>query len=70
MRSTRSSGSSSIPKAPQPPEHRHRDEHWLIVSGEAVLTLNTDEIVLLKGQSVDIPAARFIASRTRERRNW
>jgi mannose-6-phosphate isomerase len=35
--------------------HRHRDEHWLIVSGEALLTLNTDEIVLQKGQSVDIP---------------
>ena len=35
--------------------HRHRDEHWLIVSGEAVLTLNTDEIILQKGQSADIP---------------
>lgn len=35
--------------------HRHRDEHWLIVSGEALLTLNTDEIVLGKGQSIDIP---------------
>ena len=35
--------------------HRHRDEHWLIVSGEAVLTLNTDEIDLVKGQSIDIP---------------
>ncbi len=35
--------------------HRHRDEHWLIVSGEALLTLNTDEIILRKGQSVDIP---------------
>ncbi len=35
--------------------HRHRDEHWLIVSGEAVFTLNSDEINLVKGQSVDIP---------------
>lgn len=35
--------------------HRHRDEHWVIVSGEAVLTLNTDEIILHKGQSADIP---------------
>ncbi|HTZ40659.1 MAG TPA: phosphomannose isomerase type II C-terminal cupin domain [Syntrophales bacterium] len=35
--------------------HRHRDEHWLIVSGEAVFTLNTEEILLGKGQSVDIP---------------
>jgi mannose-6-phosphate isomerase-like protein (cupin superfamily) len=35
--------------------HRHRDEHWMIVSGEAVFTLNTDEIILQKGQSVDIP---------------
>ncbi len=36
-------------------KHRHRDEHWLIVSGEAVFTLNTDEIILGKGQSIDIP---------------
>lgn len=35
--------------------HRHRDEHWLIVSGEAELTLNTEEITLGKGQSIDIP---------------
>jgi mannose-6-phosphate isomerase-like protein (cupin superfamily) len=35
--------------------HRHRDEHWLIVSGEAVFTLNTDELILVKGQSIDIP---------------
>jgi mannose-6-phosphate isomerase-like protein (cupin superfamily) len=35
--------------------HRHRDEHWLIVSGEAVFTLNTDELILGKGQSIDIP---------------
>ena len=35
--------------------HRHRDEHWLIVSGEAIFTLNTEEIILGKGQSVDIP---------------
>jgi mannose-6-phosphate isomerase len=36
-------------------KHRHRDEHWLIVSGEAVFTLNTDELILGKGQSIDIP---------------
>jgi mannose-6-phosphate isomerase len=35
--------------------HRHRDEHWLIVTGEALLTLNAEEITLTKGQSVDIP---------------
>jgi mannose-6-phosphate isomerase len=35
--------------------HRHRDEHWLIVSGEALFTLNADEIILRKGQSIDIP---------------
>jgi mannose-6-phosphate isomerase-like protein (cupin superfamily) len=35
--------------------HRHRDEHWLIVSGEAVFTLNTDEVNLVRGQSIDIP---------------
>lgn len=35
--------------------HRHRDEHWLIVSGEALMTLGSEEIVLGKGQSVDVP---------------
>ena len=35
--------------------HRHRDEHWLIVSGEGVFTLNTDEVNLVRGQSIDIP---------------
>ncbi len=35
--------------------HRHRDEHWLIVSGEGVFTLNAEEIILGKRQSIDIP---------------
>jgi mannose-6-phosphate isomerase-like protein (cupin superfamily) len=35
--------------------HRHRAEHWTVVSGEAVVTIKEKEIVLKPGQSVDIP---------------
>ena len=35
--------------------HRHRNEHWHIVHGEAVVTRNDDTIPLKKSQSVDIP---------------
>ncbi len=35
--------------------HRHRDEHWMIVSGEALMTVDGREFTLLRGQSVDIP---------------
>lgn len=36
-------------------KHAHRAEHWLIVSGEALVTRNEEEIALSAGQSVDIP---------------
>ena len=35
--------------------HRHRDEHWYIVNGRAVVTRDAEELNLEKGQSVDIP---------------
>jgi len=35
--------------------HRRRDEHWMIVSGEARMTVDGREFTLLRGQSVDIP---------------
>jgi mannose-6-phosphate isomerase len=36
--------------------HRHRSEHWHMVSGEGLVTLNDKEIRLKKGESIDIPA--------------
>jgi mannose-6-phosphate isomerase len=35
--------------------HRHRAEHWFILSGEVVVTRDGEEIRLEAGQSVDIP---------------
>jgi len=35
--------------------HRRRAEHWYLLSGEAVVTLDGKEILLRDGQSVDIP---------------
>lgn len=35
--------------------HRKRDEHWHIISGNAIVTLDSEELRLEKGQSVDIP---------------
>jgi len=35
--------------------HRHRSEHWHVVNGEALVSLNDREIPLKKGESVDIP---------------
>lgn len=35
--------------------HRRRSEHWHIVNGEALVTLDDKEILLKKGESVDIP---------------
>jgi len=34
--------------------HRRRSEHWHIVNGDAIVTLNDKEIRLKKGESVDI----------------
>lgn len=40
-------------------KHRHRDEHWMIVSGEARMTVDGEEFTLRRGQSVDIPRGAF-----------
>jgi len=35
--------------------HKYRSEHWHIVSGEALATLNGNEVILKPGDSIDIP---------------
>jgi len=35
--------------------HRRRAEHWYIVQGQAIVTLDHVEITLSAGQAVDIP---------------
>ncbi len=35
--------------------HKKRQEHWLIVSGRATVTLNSDIMELGPGEAVDIP---------------
>jgi mannose-6-phosphate isomerase-like protein (cupin superfamily) len=35
--------------------HRHRSEHWTIVSGTAIVTRDSEQIRLTDGESVDIP---------------
>jgi mannose-6-phosphate isomerase len=35
--------------------HRYREEHWYILSGQALVTRNQDRIPLIKGGAVDIP---------------
>ncbi len=35
--------------------HLHRQEHWLVVSGRAFITLNDQQFELGGGESVDIP---------------
>ena len=35
--------------------HQRRDEHWFVLSGQARLTVDDNEMILTAGQSVDIP---------------
>ncbi len=35
--------------------HHHRNEHWIIVKGEAVVTLGNEEIVRKADESIYIP---------------
>ncbi|UCH06203.1 MAG: phosphomannose isomerase type II C-terminal cupin domain [Deltaproteobacteria bacterium] len=35
--------------------HRHRSEHWNIVRGEALVTIDDHEFPLKKGMSCDVP---------------
>jgi mannose-6-phosphate isomerase len=37
-------------------KHERRSEHWIIVAGEAKVTLDGTEIAVLTGGAVDIPA--------------
>ncbi len=36
-------------------KHSRRKEHWVVVEGKAVVTLDGKEINLVKGETVDIP---------------
>lgn len=36
-------------------KHRHRAEHWIVVRGEALVTVGKHETLLKPGQSVDVP---------------
>ena len=35
--------------------HQRRAEHWFVIQGEGVVTLDDGEIPLVQGQAVDIP---------------
>lgn len=35
--------------------HRHRDEHWYLMKGKAVVTLDNNELTLQEGHAVNIP---------------
>lgn len=37
--------------------HRRRTEHWYLLAGEAVVTLDGREIPFRKGEAIDIPRA-------------
>jgi mannose-6-phosphate isomerase len=39
--------------------HRHRREHWYIVQGSAIVTIDKDQIRLECGQAVDIPQSAW-----------
>jgi len=39
--------------------HKRRAEHWFIIQGKAIVTLNENEIHLETGMSVDIPRGSF-----------
>ncbi len=49
-------------------KHFRRQEHWFVVSGEALVTLDGAEISLLEGEAVDIPleAAHRMANQEKE----
>ncbi|MBW2312143.1 MAG: phosphomannose isomerase type II C-terminal cupin domain, partial [Deltaproteobacteria bacterium] len=36
--------------------HKYRSEHWIIVKGDALVTLDDNEFQLSKGMSIDVPA--------------
>lgn len=49
--------------------HAHRAEHWFVVAGEAVVTLDGEEIVVGEAESIDIKlgAAHRVENRGSEK---
>lgn len=45
-------------------KHAHREEHWMVVAGEATVTLDGEDICVPLGEKMDIPlgAAHRIAN--------
>ena len=39
--------------------HKHRSEHWLIISGMANIRIGDEEFTAVAGDSVDIPAGEL-----------
>ena len=37
-------------------QHTHRAEHWFVVAGEGVVTLDGAELPVRRGSAVDVPA--------------
>jgi mannose-6-phosphate isomerase len=35
--------------------HKHRSEHWVVVSGQATCTIDDEIVVVNPGESVDVP---------------
>ncbi len=35
--------------------HKHRYEHWTVVAGTATVTVGSQVVALVRGQSIDIP---------------
>lgn len=50
-------------------KHRHRKEHWFVVSGDSVVTVDGIDKRLVNGQAVDIPQGSFhrIANKGKDR---
>ena len=48
--------------------HKKRSEHWIVVEGKASVNLNDENIILKKGESIDIPlgAAHSLGNNTKE----
>jgi mannose-6-phosphate isomerase-like protein (cupin superfamily) len=40
-------------------KHEKRNEHWVIVAGRAVVTLDGKDVSLSPGQSIDVPQGAF-----------
>ena len=35
--------------------HKHRSEHWTVVTGTATVTVGDDVVTMTRGQSIDVP---------------